>query len=188
MNIQSKPPTTPDEFLRWNEGREGKREFVRGRVEEMMVGVSKYHAVVVARLIHQINLQLGLKEYVTSSAEFGVVTAGGVRYPDVMVDRMAGAGTDLAANEPLLIAEVLSLSSYTRDFGEKVIDYGSVDSLLHYLVLSQDEARVWVWSRETNGTWGGPVQHAEPREPVSLTRLNLSIDIGAIYSGPFDKS
>ena len=35
MNIQSKMPTTADEFLRWNEGREGKREFVRGRVVEM---------------------------------------------------------------------------------------------------------------------------------------------------------
>ena len=25
MNLQSKMPTTADEFLRWNEGREGKR-------------------------------------------------------------------------------------------------------------------------------------------------------------------
>ncbi|APH70295.1 Uma2 family endonuclease [Aquibium oceanicum] len=188
MNIQSRLPTTPDEFLRWNEGREGKREFVGGRVEEMMVGVSKYHAVVVARLIHQINVQLGLKEYVTSSAEFGVVTAGGVRYPDVMVDRMSGAGTDLAANEPLLIAEVLSPSSYTRDFGEKVIDYGTVDSLLHYLVLSQDEARVWVWSREADGIWSGPAQYAGPKERIHMARLNLSIDIGDIYSGLFDPS
>ena len=34
-------PTTPDEFLRWNEGREGKREFVRGKVVEMMINVTK---------------------------------------------------------------------------------------------------------------------------------------------------
>ena len=188
MNIQSKPPTTPDEFLRWNEGREGKREFVDGRVEEMMVGVSKFHAVVVARLVHQINVQLGLKEYVTSSAEFGVVTPAGVRYPDIMVDRMTGAGTDLAADEPLLIAEVLSPSSYTRDFGEKVIDYGAVDSLLYYLVLSQDESRVWIWSREVDGAWTGPAQHAEPHEHIRLARLNLSLDIGDIYSGLFDQS
>ena len=37
MNIQSKHPTTADEFLRWNEGREGKREFVRGKVIELMM-------------------------------------------------------------------------------------------------------------------------------------------------------
>ena len=37
MNLQTKMPTTADEFLRWNEGREGKREFVRGRVVEMMI-------------------------------------------------------------------------------------------------------------------------------------------------------
>lgn len=187
MNIQSKLPTTPDEFLRWNEGREGRREFVDGRIEEMMVGVSKYHAIVVARLIHQINVQLGLKDYVTSSAEFGIITPAGVRYPDVMVDRMTGAGTDLAANEPLLIAEVLSPSSYTRDFGEKVIEYGAVDSLLYYLVLSQDERRVWVWSRVIDGAWSGPVQHAEPQGQLEMAALNLSINIGDIYSGLFDQ-
>jgi Uma2 family endonuclease len=186
MNIQSKLPTTPDEFLRWNEGREGRREFVRGRVEEMMVGVSKYHAVVVARLIHQINVQLGLADYVTSSAEFGVATTGGVRYPDVMVDRMTGAGSDLAASEPLLIAEVLSPSSYTRDFGEKVIDYGTVRSLLHYLVLSQDEPRIWVWSREIDGGWTGPAQHAGLDQRIDLARLKVCIDIGGIYSSLFE--
>ncbi len=43
MNIQSRHPTTSDEFLRWNGGREGKREFVQGRSIEMMVGVSESH-------------------------------------------------------------------------------------------------------------------------------------------------
>ena len=44
MNLQSKYPTTADEFLRWNEGREGKREFVRGNVVEMMINVTRNHA------------------------------------------------------------------------------------------------------------------------------------------------
>jgi hypothetical protein len=61
MNIQARYPTTADEFLRWNEGREGKREFVRGKVVEMMVGVSKYHFVIVSRVLHQLMTQLGVR-------------------------------------------------------------------------------------------------------------------------------
>jgi Uma2 family endonuclease len=186
MNLQTKMPTTADEFLRWNEGREGKREFVRGRVVEMMVGVSKHHFAVVGRLLYQLMRQLGLKEYAIGSAEFGVRTDEGVRYPDVLVDRLIGAGSELAAKEPLLIAEVLSRSSYSRDFGEKVSDYATVPSLLYYVILSQDEPRLWLWSRALDGGWSGPSLIAGQGETVELSRLEIFIDVGEIYDGLFD--
>jgi hypothetical protein len=44
-------PTTADEFLRWNEGREGKREFVRGRVVEMMINVTRNHVDIATNLL-----------------------------------------------------------------------------------------------------------------------------------------
>ena len=50
MNIHAGAIRTADDFLRWNEGREGKREFVRGRIVEMMVNVSRNHAKLAARL------------------------------------------------------------------------------------------------------------------------------------------
>jgi Uma2 family endonuclease len=186
MNLQTKMPTTADEFLRWNEGREGKREFVRGRVVEMMVGVSKHHFAVVGRLLYQLMRQLGLKEYAIGSAEFGVRTDEGVRYPDVLVDRLIGAGSELAAKEPLLVAEVLSPSSYSRDFGEKVSDYATVPSLLYYVILSQDEPRLWLWSRALDGGWSGPSLIAGQGETVELSRLEIFIDVGEIYDGLFD--
>ena len=186
MNLQTKMPTTADEFLRWNEGREGKREFVRGRVVEMMVGVSKHHFAIVGRLLYQLMHQLGLKEYAIGSAEFGVRTEQGVRYPDVLVDRLVGAGSELAAKEPLLVAEVLSPSSYSRDFGEKVSDYASVPSLLYYVVLSQDEPRLWLWSRDLEGEWSGPLLIAGRGEKVELRRLEVVVDVSEIYDGLFD--
>jgi hypothetical protein len=58
MNIQAKMPATADEFLRWNEGREGKREFVRGKVVEMMINVTENHYRLAARLLMQLASQL----------------------------------------------------------------------------------------------------------------------------------
>ncbi|MCU0831384.1 MAG: Uma2 family endonuclease [Rhizobiaceae bacterium] len=59
MNIHAatsgRLPATPDEFLRWNESREGKREFVNGSVVEMTIHVTANHARLAMRLV----LQLG---------------------------------------------------------------------------------------------------------------------------------
>jgi Uma2 family endonuclease len=182
MNIQARYPTTADEFLRWNEGREGKREFVRGKVVEMMVGVSKYHFIIVSRILHQLMTQLGVRDYAIGAAEFGVRTASGVRYPEILVDRMGG-GNVLAATEPLLIGEVPSPSSYNADFGEKVADYSSIASLRGYFVFSQDEPRVWKWSRDNAGAWSGPSQVSGVQMAVELESPRLSLELSAIYEG-----
>src|SRR4051812_10973981 len=97
MNLQTKLPTTADEFLRWNEGREGKWDLVDGRIVDMMVKVSKYHAILCANLLFLLKTCLSFPPHIVTSADFGVKTATSVRYPDVMVDGEVGHGSDLAA-------------------------------------------------------------------------------------------
>ena len=143
MNLQTKYPTTPDEFLRWNEGREGKREFVKGRVVEMMINVTRNHWRLANRLTQQLIAQLGTQHYDVGSADFGVRTSDGVRFPDVMVERFGDDGKALATTIPLFLAEVLSKSTIADDFGPKARDYMGLGSLQHYLTISQDEIRVW---------------------------------------------
>ncbi len=180
MNVQSKMPATADEFLRWNEGREGRREFVGGRVVEMMINVTRAHARLAFRLSMQLGRQLDPSRYDIGAGEFAVRTSDGVRFPDVYVDRAFDTLQDLAAREPLFVAEILS-SSY--DFGEKVAEYTGLPTLRYYLVLSQDEPRLWLWSRDVAGEWVGPVQVAGRGEVVVLGDLNVSIDVGELYSG-----
>jgi Uma2 family endonuclease len=182
MNVQTKMPTTADEFLRWNEGREGKREFVRGKVVEMMINVTRAHARLAFRLSMQLGRQLDQSKYDIGSADFGVKTNDGVRYPDVYVDRAFDTLKDLAAREPLFLAEILSSSSYGKDFGEKVTDYTGLPTLLHYLILSQDEPRVWLWSR-SSGVWSGPELVAGDEQGLFLAGLDVSIDLAALYAG-----
>jgi len=87
MNVQTKYLTTGDEFLRWNKGREGKREFVKGRVVEMMIHTTRNHARIASNLVIASGRRLDLVEFDLGSADFGVKTPSGVRYPDVYVDK-----------------------------------------------------------------------------------------------------
>ncbi|CAM5536383.1 hypothetical protein ATER59S_04247 [Aquamicrobium terrae] len=183
MNLQTKYPTTADEFLRWNEGREGKWDFVAGRVMDMMVRVSKYHAILSGNLLALLKARLPMPPYVVTSADFGVKTAASVRYPDVMVDGAPGQGQDLAATAPVLIAEISSPSTMAIDFGPKADEYRTIDTLRHYLVLAQDEPRVWLWARNSDGSWSSPQMIAEPDETLILPGLDIAIPLADLYAG-----
>lgn len=183
MNVQTKMPTTADEFLRWNEGREGKREFVRGKVVEMMINVTRAHARLAFRLSLQLGQQLDLSHYDIGTAEFAVRTNDGVRFPDVYVDRAFETLKDLAAKEPLFLAEILSPSSYGQDFGQKVTDYQGLSTLRYYLILSQDEPRLWLWSRDKDDVWYGPEMVTAGAGTLVLADLGVTIDIATLYAG-----
>jgi Uma2 family endonuclease len=182
MNVQSRLPTTPDEFLRWNEGREGKREFVRGKVVEMMINVTRNHVRLATSLLVALSKRLDPKRYDIGSADFAVRTPDGIRYPDVFVDRrtVESRGNDLVATEPVFLAEILSPSSYGRDFVDKLADYQGIPSSLYYLVLSQDEPRVWLSERRSEG-WVKPIEIGSDGV-VELAALDLRIPLTEIYA------
>ena len=185
MNLQTKMPTTADEFLRWNEGREGRREFVRGRVVEIMINNSKRHALLALRLGSILLRLLPYPAYTIGTSDVSVRTPDGVRYPDVFVNRETEGryDTDLSAENPLLLAEILSPSFYDRDFVEKLEDYRAVPSLRHYLILSQDEPRIWLWSREADTSWSGPREIIGHDENLELPDLGVTIDLAELYAG-----
>ena len=181
MNIQSPTPLTDEDFLRWNEGREGKREFVRGRVLELTGGTLRHAEIM-------LNLAMLLKQSVSdvslrvTAAEFGVRTPAGIRYPDAVLHRHDGNGRALATSEPVMVAEILSPSSLSTDFGEKAMEYTALPSLLHYLVLSQDEPRAWLWSRK-DGAFSAPEMLVGSDAIVTLTGLDPTLALSEIYRG-----
>ena len=183
MNLQQKMPTTADEFLRWNEGREGKREFVRGRVVEMMINVTRNHWRLANRLERQIAAQLGDEHYDVGTTDYGVRTPDGIRFPDVLVDTVAVDGRSLATTSPLLIAEILSKSSIADDFGPKARDYQGLSSLQHYLTLSQDEVRLWAWSRTGDGSWKEPEIFEAGTVLLVIDGIPVSVDLPSLYAG-----
>lgn len=181
MNIQQNAIRTADDFLRWNEGREGRREFVRGRVVEMMTGGTRRHAELTLQLAFLLKTRLRETEFLVTVADFAVRTPFGVRYPDVMVTRREGNPSDLATDCPVLVAEILSPSSLAIDFSEKAGEYTAILSLAHYLVLSQDEPRVWLWRRGDGGDFGKPEMFVGGEETVPLPGLGVEMTLGDVY-------
>ncbi|WP_438345073.1 Uma2 family endonuclease [Methylorubrum populi] len=72
--------------------------------------------------------------------------------PDVVV-RCGPPLNDGYARDPILVAEVLSPSTMSRDRGRKTDFYRSLASLKLFLIVYQDEPRVEVWRRGADGGW-----------------------------------
>ncbi|MCQ0986854.1 Uma2 family endonuclease [Jiella marina] len=184
MNIQTPTIRTVDDFLRWNEGREGRREFVRGRIVEMMTGGTEQHAELMLQVAFCLKSKLPVSDYIVTAADYAVRTPLGIRYPDVLVKPRSGeTRRSLATNEAVLVAEILSPSSLATDFGEKAQEYTALDSLAHYLVLSQDEPRVWLWSRDEEGVFKRPEMIVGQDETVELAGLGIAITLAELYRG-----
>jgi Uma2 family endonuclease len=180
MNVHSTAPTDRDAFLRWNEGREGKRELVRGKVVEYMINVTRSHVRTVTRLLFELASQLDPKRFEAYAVDIGLKTPDGVRYPDLVVDIAGGNGADLAVTAPVLVCEVLSPSSFFRDTVEKQRDYTGIPCVQHYLVLSQEQPRAWLWSRNDDG-WIGPHLIEGLDKSIELPALSVSIPLASIY-------
>jgi Uma2 family endonuclease len=169
-------------FLAWVQAREGRYELAQGRVI-MMPGASRGHGIIVMNLAALMRAQLDAAHW-TVISEFGL-DAGPetLRYPDIVVDRAGGSLRDHTATAPVLLAEVLSPSSEATDLGDKAAEYLLLPSLRSYLVFSQDEYKVWIWSRGKDAFPPAPTPITGLDKVIKVAALNLVMPMGAIYAG-----
>ena len=182
MDTHAEMPMTPEEFLVWNEGREGKREFVHREVVEQERDTTRAQARLKTKLLFALTETLDHNKYDVGGFGFAVQTVASVRFPDLIVEMRTpeARGSDVKAIHPVMLVEVPSPSSYARDFGEKVEEYKQLTSLKHYLVLSEDEPRAWLWSRDGE-VWRGPEMIFGLDGKLELTGLPASLAMVGLY-------
>jgi Uma2 family endonuclease len=189
---RSDAPTDPDAFLKWASERpreEGRFELSKGVVTQTMINVTRHHARVCRNIVAELSLLLDPKIFDVATADFAVRSVDGIRGPDIVVDRATGDGAALATEDPLLLVEVLSPSSYARDFVEKLEEYTNIPSLQTYLICSQDEPRAWVWARTADGSWPGKPEMLEGRDGhIALAGLAVDLTMAAIFRGIPDRA
>jgi len=101
MNVQLPVHLDKPTFLSWVQGREERYELVDGRVV-MMPGTSRDHGMIVGNLYVELRRQLDRSKW-SVIAEFGLDSGPDtLRYPDIVIDRVNGAGKDYTATEPAL--------------------------------------------------------------------------------------
>ena len=102
-------------------------------------------------------------------------------YPDVMTVCDPLPGT--YQTEPVLVAEVLSESSVTRDRNEKLRAYTALDSVQVYLIVSQTAVEIEVYRRATR--WTREIYRDS--DVVELDAPKLALPLREVYESIWDQ-
>jgi Uma2 family endonuclease len=184
INVQQ-PRMDKAAFLAWAEAREERCELVGGRVV-MMMRPMRAHALITGNLFAMLRDRLDRGRW-SVLAEFGV--EGGpatLRYPDIVVEPVDPDLEGRMTSAPLLIAEVLSPSTATVDLGDKAAEYLRLPSLVAYLVVAQDEPKVWAWLRNGDRFSPGPLVVEGLDASVTIPPLGLDLPLTEIFAGVLD--
>ena len=105
-------------------------------------------------------------------------------HPDVTVfcGKLERDPTDKnTATNPIVIVEVLSPSTERYDRDEKFSHYRCIPSLASYVLISQEEQRLEVFSRNADGSW----TLRETREGAALlAEIGCTLSVESVYRNP----
>jgi Uma2 family endonuclease len=101
------------------------------------------------------------------------------RYPDVVVAPESDNEDSHHIKSPVLLIEVTSENSSKTDHDDKLKEYGAMPSVEYYLIISQYEMLVEVYTRQTNG-WLYNI-YAEPDEVIEFPKLEAQLTLKEIY-------
>jgi len=177
---QKKTYISPEQYLEIRRTSDALSEYVDGEVLAM-AGNSKMHGIIVASLTRLVGNFLVDKPCDTS-AGISIKAPTSYLIPDLVVycgDGEFTADDDLLLN-PLVVFEVLSDSTERYDRGHKWMKYQQIDSLRHYVMISQSEPFVEVYSRRPDGGWNYDSATGIARQ-VNLGHLDLTLALADIY-------
>ena len=150
-----KQKMTPQGYLDAERLAETKHEYFNGDVYAM-AGASRSHTLISGNVYASLHAQLRQKtcSVYQSDMRVRVKPSGLYTYPDVVVTCGAeifdDAHNDTLIN-PVVVIEVLSPSTESYDRGQKFRFYRGLPSLMDYVLVNQDSARIEVYTRHPDG-------------------------------------
>ena len=186
--MASAVPTTwvsyPD-YLEIERTGDPKHEWLNGRVFAMAGGTLAHSglAVAVASELRALALPRGCQVF-SSDARVRVRATGLASYPDASV--VCGAverdpEDRNAMVNPVVLVEVLSETTEAYDRGAKFAHYREIPALRDYVLLSQCERRIEVYSRDGEGLW--VLREARGNGGVPIAALQGVLDLDRVYAG-----
>jgi Uma2 family endonuclease len=159
-----------------------------------VAGESNAHGIITVNIVMTLGLQLKgtpcqarTKDTKVRSGPTpmpGHGTSGLFSYPDVLVicgePEFHDAFTDVVLN-PTAIVEVLSPSAEAFDRGEKFTRYQTYNpTLREYVLVSQDQPQVEVFTRQPNGTWNYR-RETGLEASVALASIGATLKFADVY-------
>jgi Uma2 family endonuclease len=146
---------TPEEYLVREREATHRSEYLDG-VVVAMAGASEAHNTLTFNLAVELGVQLKQSDCrgYTTDMRLRVPHCNRYDYPDLMVvcgdPRFEDDTQDTLLN-PTLIVEVLSPSTETKDRGEKLLCYQTLDTLQTYVLVAQNTPRLEAYRRQEAG-------------------------------------
>lgn len=173
------------EYVRLADESNVKLEWFRGQIHAMGGGTPT-HAAIHAQVILALGVRLrgGPCQVFSSELRVRVLEADVATYPDVTIlcgPRVLDPADKNAVTDATALVEVLSPSTEDYDRGAKFEAYKRLPSLRHYVLVSQDERRIEVWTRDEAGAWSRAV--AGDGDAAHLDAIAATLDVREIYDG-----
>jgi Uma2 family endonuclease len=180
MATKAKTKLTVEQYLRKYEGAEGKHELVEGEVITMASETAR-HVRAKKRVLIAFENAIRRKKLNCEAFADGMtvkVDRWTAREPDVSVQCGTLVDDDsLVLDNPMVVVEVVSPTSEFRDLYKKQIEYLSVVSIQHYLIVDQAKRLVIHNKREgkdeffTRIVHGGTLELNPPGLKVKVADL-----------------
>jgi Uma2 family endonuclease len=175
---------TPEEYLATERVAERKSEYRAGEVFAMS-GASKKHNLIAGNIFASIHQQLKGRscEVYIGDMRVKVSSAGLYTYPDISVacgDILFDGDQKDTLKNPTVIIEVLSDSTEAYDRGMKFEHYRKLESLVEYVLVSQDKPHLEVFVRQPDGTWIFSEAKGLQAE-ILLSSINCLLALADIY-------
>lgn len=171
-----------EDYLKLEDKSKIRHEFMDGEIFAM-AGASRRHNLATSNISTELNLQLRKTDCEVYASDFRVKIRDGHNvYPDVAVacGEIETENNDATLLNPIVVFEVLSKSTESRDRGNKAEDYFKLPSLQDYILVSQYRIRVEHFSREKNNIWTLKI-YEDLAETVEIDSINCKILLEMIY-------
>jgi len=170
------------DYLALERDSEIKHEFDAGEILAMSGGTAR-HSALAARVTTALETSRASGCTVfQSDMRVRVVSTGRATYPDVSMvcgpldyDPEDAAHTTIT--NPVLIVEVLSVTTEKGDRGNKWMHYQRIPSLQEYVLVSQ-EPRIEIFRRTPSGTW----EYFEVRDGRVRLAAGPELDLSMLYA------
>jgi Uma2 family endonuclease len=176
---------TPEEYLAIERKAEFKSEYFNGEIFAM-AGASQPHNRIVSNVISALNPQLLQRDcnIYPSDMRVKIEKINKYTYPDVVVacgkEILEDKHVDTLLN-PVLIVEILSISTEAYDRGEKFQHYQFIPSLAEYILIAQNKIRVEQYLRQTDKTWLYS-EYQNLDEVVKLESIGCELALKDVYA------
>lgn len=177
--VESLPRMSVADYLAFERESEVRHELVDGYLYAM-TGASDRHEEIAANLLAALHGHLrgsGCRVY---GSNLKIRAGNDFLYPDLFVRCATERGDPYFKTDPTLVIEVLSPSTQRYDRGDKRLAYQSLPALKEFVLVAQDDRRIEIHRRTSNG-WEHEI-HQGTDEVLPLESVGLQLPLTMIYA------